>query len=247
MPAGIVFSSRLAGPGPRASTHPLNVRFVGPQSPVSDPCPSPAGTACTASLADEVHATLKIRRCRACAVIPEHCATAQSAPVQSRRQQSKIRIHLPATSPWAVDSWYGRATHSVAGALGYRDFACTLRTRHVPSHRNTRWLTDRWTARMTERPTKRRGPWAVAAVLPLLPVLYVLSHGPWWFISAHHKPPPVICRIVDGFYSPIWRLYYADMIPENIFDTFMDYNAWWVSLGGDVPSTIKPILSINDP
>jgi hypothetical protein len=75
-----------------------------------------------------------------------------------------------------------------------------------------------------------------------LPALYVLSHGPWWFILAHHHPPPLICKIGDGFYWPIWALYNAGIIPENVFEIFMDYNSWWAYLGGDPPSMIEPML-----
>ena len=89
--------------------------------------------------------------------------------------------------------------------------------------------------------TVRRRLWPLlTAALIGLPVLYVLSHGPWWFILNHHRPPPFICRVGDAFYSPIWSLYYGGMIPDDLFEVFMDYNSWWAYLGGEPPGTIEP-------
>jgi len=94
---------------------------------------------------------------------------------------------------------------------------------------------------MQTKESRRHWIWLAFAVSGL-PVLYMLSYGPWWFMLAHHQPPPVICKIGDASYSPIWSLYYSGMISEDLFGAFMDYNRWWVSLGGDPKGAIEPIL-----
>lgn len=94
---------------------------------------------------------------------------------------------------------------------------------------------------MQTKEPRHHWTWLAAAVIGL-PVLYVLSHGPWWFIVAHHQPPQIIYKIGQVLYSPIWSLYYGGMISEDVFGVFMDYNSWWASLGGEPPSTIQPML-----